>query len=544
MRAHMSALTSFSLSLRRQNASVCSEWATQNRIMGMPFPGPWTFDHHPWSKAIHDDDSREINALKAAQMAFSETALNKTLHAIDINGVSVLYLLPTRTDAVDFSVSRFDPCLEASSSVKALFSSTKNAGLKRAGNVCLFVRGSRSKSQLKSIPVGMIIFDEFDEMDRGNVNLAMERTSGYEIKRIFRLSTPTIADTGIDKTHRQSDDKRYIFKCPCCGRSEQLTFIESLVICEDDLSRSHYQCQQCKGVLPHESKREWLHFDAASWVPMRSDADSSGYYINQYYSTTITPAEMAEVAIRAETDPTLEQEYYNSKGGMAHNVEGSRLDKTEIENCYGSYRLLPMDQQPSIITVAGMDIGRKHNHLVIAHAFKVNRKSPYINMMFDMKVVSAKKIVNVADMAEELDKFCVNFLVIDAQPETKLVSGFARDHIGRVAVCYYTESHLNPIAKRPVSPDVHLSANRTLWMDMVQERIRKERCTLPYNIGSEFVEQMQVPVRIYGKDNAGNAVGRYDNCEKADHYYHAMTYLEIALFLLLNAQISQNMEGR
>ena len=546
-RAKDRAMNAFQLCLKRQNASVCSEWATQNRVMGMPFPGPWTFNHHPWSKALHDDQHPEINALKAAQMAFSETALNRSFHSIDIKRTSVLYLLPTRTDAVDFSVSRFDPALEASDTIKALFNSTKNAGLKRAGSVCLFVRGSRSKSQLKSIPVGNIIFDEFDEMDRSNVNLAMERTSGHTNKSIFRLSTPTISDTGIDRAHRSSDDKRYMFKCPCCSRTEELHFIDSLVICQDagdDYGRSHYQCMSCKGVLPHETKREWLHYDVAEWVPMRENATSSGYYINQYYSNTVTPAEMAEIAVKAEADPTLEQEYHNSKGGRAHNVEGSRLDKKEIEACYGRHRMLPMDQQPSFLTVAGMDIGRRYNHLVIAHAFKGSRKTPYINTMFDLKVVTAMKIETLAECEELMKLFMINYLVIDAQPETKLVTGFARDHRGHSAVCYYSESNHNPIASRPVTPDVHLTVNRTLWMDMVQERIRKIRVTLPYNIGPEYVEQMQVPVRIYGKDRSGNAVGRYDNCEKADHYYHAMTYTEIALFLALNAQVSQTIGSR
>jgi hypothetical protein len=152
-------------------------------------------------------------------------------------------------------------------------------------------------------------------------------------------------------------------------------------------------------------------------------------------------------------------------------------------------------------------------------------------------------VAELSDVEELLSKFNINFLAIDAQPETKLVSGFARQHFGRSAICYYTESHINPIATRPAPPDVHLTVNRTLFMDFVQERYRQQTVTVPYNVGDEFVTHMQAPTRIYGKDRAGNAVGRYDSCEKPDHYYHSLVYLEVALYLIVNAQLSKNING-
>jgi len=149
--------------LQRKAVTTSSRWALKYRIMGQPFPGPWTFNHHPWLKDMHDSQAEIIIGQKAAQMGYTEVALNKVFKAIDIDGISVLYVLPASTpDASDFSTARFDPALEMSEHLRSMFTDVKNIGHKRAGNANLYIRGSRSRSQLKSIPVGLVIVDEKD----------------------------------------------------------------------------------------------------------------------------------------------------------------------------------------------------------------------------------------------------------------------------------------------------------------------------------------------------------------------------------------------
>ena len=133
--------------LKRTSINSCSQWATTYRMMGKPFPGKWSFLHHPWSREMHDCDAEIMVGQKAAQMGFTETALNKTFYAIDVGGDSVAYILPASTpDASDFSKGRFDPALELSTHLRDLFSNVKNIHHKRAGSASLYVRGSRSRS--------------------------------------------------------------------------------------------------------------------------------------------------------------------------------------------------------------------------------------------------------------------------------------------------------------------------------------------------------------------------------------------------------------
>ncbi|GAG15867.1 unnamed protein product, partial [marine sediment metagenome] len=236
--------------LQRKTITTCGRWAEKYRVMGKPFPGPWTFTHHPWSRELHDCTDPIMVGQKAAQMGFTECALNKSFFAIDIEGQSVLYVLPASTpDASDFSAARFDPALEMSPHLQGMFSNVKNVGHKRAGNASLYIRGSRSRSQMKSVPVALIIFDELDEMNQSNVTLAEERTSGQEEKQFFKLSTPTVDNFGINVDFIESSQEHFFFKCPCCGRQTRLLLKECLVVTGDSehdrkLLDSYYKCKE------------------------------------------------------------------------------------------------------------------------------------------------------------------------------------------------------------------------------------------------------------------------------------------------------------
>ncbi len=158
----------------------------------------WVPDEFPWTLGMHDSQAARNVGMKGAQLGFTETVLDITLYNIDINALDCLYVLPTKTpDASEFSAARFDPALELSPHLAKLFSNVKNVGHKRAGAANLYIRGSNSRSSLKSIPVGFIVFDEVNEMNQENIPLAEERTSGQANPVIWKISTPTVPGKGI-----------------------------------------------------------------------------------------------------------------------------------------------------------------------------------------------------------------------------------------------------------------------------------------------------------------------------------------------------------
>ena len=357
--------------LKRRSITSCARWAEMHRIMKPPFPGAWTFDHHPWLREPHDPRTRRSVFKKAAQVGLTETFLNRTFYNVDIRSLDTLYVLPSSIpDASDFSSSRFDAALTLSKHLSDLFGDTKNTGLKRAGATNVYIRGAKSRSQLKSVPVACLIFDEVDEMPEKNIALALERTSGQLEPEEWFASTPTIPNWGIDKLYNEGTAEQFFVKCPKCSRRVALTFPDCLEIATTDfrdpkIHDSFLKCPKCRKEMPHEAKIDWTN--TGQWVASYPGRDVRSFGISQLYSHTVTPGAIATLYLKAQSSPEDEQELYNSKFGLAHTVAGARLTDENIDNCRQDYKngkSLPMGGQ---LVTMGVDVGHPWVHYVILH---------------------------------------------------------------------------------------------------------------------------------------------------------------------------------
>jgi hypothetical protein len=533
--------------LRRKTITSCSKWAEEYRIMGQPFPGPWRFNFHPWIRAMHDDPAEMVIGQKGAQLGFTETALNKVFYAIDVLGVSVLYVLPAATpDASDFSTSRFDPALESSTHIQHLFSNVKNIGHKRAGNANLFIRGSRSRSQLKSLPVGLIVLDEVDEMKQENVPLAFERASGQVHKQNFLISTPTIDLYGINEYYQRSTQAHWIFKCPHCSKRTTLEFPDCLVITADKITdvrlrETHLICKECQHKLDHEAKREWLA--DASWVHSFPDRDISGYHINQLYSTTVRPDEIAGSYLRAQTNPADEQEFYNSKLGLTHTVEGAKIVEKDIQACIGTFKKYDeAPRVPALITM-GIDVGKWLHYEIDQWVFDDSENLADINLIAHSRLINEGKCLDFEELDLLMQKFRVHFCVIDANPERRKALEFAQRFWGRVKLCFYARGISSKNIHVHQEEEHTISVDRTSWMDLAFNRLRSRKISLPIDISQEWQAHIKAPVRVYKKDPDGNPIGIYVTGNEDDHFAHARTYTEMALPLGATLMKSHNISG-
>jgi len=528
--------------LKRKSIRTCSKWAGQYRVMGQPYPGAWGFTHHPWLKDMLDCNSELAIGQKSAQMGYTEWALNRSLYKIDMYGISVLYVLPcSNPDASNFSTSRFDPALELSPHLKNLFSNVKNVHHKRAGSANLFIRGSRSRSQLKSDPVGMMVFDEVDEMNQENIPLAMERMSGQVTKQALMLSTPTIENRGINTYFKNSTQNHFFFKCPSCSKFIELSFPACLTITADNildpkLSDSYIMCPECGGVLPHENKIEWL--STGEWVPSFEGRTSIGFYINQLYSPTIRPWEIAVAYLKSLINPTDEQEFFNSKLGLTHFVEGAKVTDADLDSCIKTRHMDDMIPTGGIITM-GVDVG-SWLHYEIDRWFIDGEPSPDISTMARCEVLKVGKVKNFEELPNLMIRNHAQFCVIDSQPEHRKALEFANSMYGHVRLCTYGKGLT---AKEIRVGESHsVVVDRTSSLDLSLSRFKCEgRITLPLDTPLEYKEHVKALVRVYETDKQGNQVGKYlkgDN--DADHFAHARNYSEVALPLAAGVAVSKS----
>ena len=532
--------------LKRRSITKCSTWSERYRVMGQPYPGLWSFKYHPWAREMHDCQDDMIVGQKAAQMGYTETALNRVFYAIDVLGESVLYVLPASTpDASDFSAMRFDPALEASSHLANMFSDVKNVGHKRAGSASLLIRGSRSRGQMKSAPTGTMIFDEVDEMVQENIPLAFERMSGQKKKSAFLLSTATIENYGINAYFRKSSQDHFFFACPFCSKQTELIFPECVEVTGEDpddpaILNSRLLCKECKHTLDHETKHEWLK--DGKWVASQEGRMSRGFYINQLYSSTIPPHLIAASFLRGRDNPADEQEFYNSKLGVPHAVEGARVTDAQIIACTKGTKKLDGYSGGKLITM-GVDVGKWLHVEITEWTFEKTVGQNDVNLMAHARVIYEGKVLNF----EELDNFMVTYkvssCVIDANPEQRKALEFAQRFWGHVKRCFYG----NGVSGKQVSlhaEDQHsVTVDRTSWLDLSLGRFKRGAITLPIDVSMEYRENTKALVRIYEKDANGNPVGRYVRGNDDDHYAHARNYSEIALQLGANMSKATTING-
>jgi hypothetical protein len=553
--------------LKRKSITNCAQWSEQYRVMGGSFAGKWGWRYHPWLYEMHVVEAPKQIGQKSAQMGFTEWALNKTFYTLDILGLSALYVLPSSDDASDFSASRFDRALENSQHLSRLFSDVKNVGHKRAGNASLYVRGSRSRSKLKSIDTALIVFDEVDEMVQENIPLALERQSGQAIehKCVLKLSTPTIEDVGINVDFKQSTQEHFYFKCPSCGKLIELDLDNLVITAQDErdqnIVNSYYKCNLCNNqLLPvvsnpldtqavkayKEAKADLLKHKAfggtAHFVPTYSYAPFPGYYINQMYSCTILPSDLAHSYLKGKKDPTEETEFFNSKMGRTHAVAGAKITDDDIQQCKKDYR--KGNTPKASIRTMGVDVGGV-NHVWIDEWSFPSRITPglLINDESTCSLIFETTTSGNANDFGELDKlmneFRIDACIIDAEPERREAYKFATRHWGRILLLDWLWSQQGRQILVSSEEERTMKANRTSWLDLSQGRFRNRTINLPADISNEAMSHIKEPQRIYKKDKYGNPFGYYESA-KADHFAFARVFSELALGFAISIGSSKN----
>ncbi len=523
--------------LQGKTLTTCSRWAEYRRVMGSPFPGPYTFKYHPWCKGIMDSVAPFNTSMKAAQMGITEVAINRAFYTIDILKRDVLYVLPTAINAGDFSSARFNSALLYSDYLSNLFTDTNRINLKQAAGVSLYIRGSRGDSNLKSIPVSTLILDELDEMDQKQIWLALERLSGHIEKSVWAISTPTIPKYGIHRLFQQGTQEHWIFKCPHCSRRTEFIWPDCIEIrgesVEDpDCKESFLKCRECKKQLKQSEKPEFL--STGKWVSdvKDHDPDHRSFYINQLNSFTVSPEDLVRAYFRGLADESAAHEFNNSKLGLPYIGEGAQLNDVLIDQNIKGYT--KQDPRPSqggdrLITM-GVDQGNK-NYISVMEWF-IDTPGR------DLNVVASGKLIwegtRLGSEYEELDKLMyewqINHCVIDADPEINEARRFARRFPGSVTLSRYREGQ---VGKEITIQEDELrtpiaTVDRTNWIDATLGRFYSQRIDLPRDVSREYREHLKNIVRTYIKDTLGNPQARYVKTGP-DHFAHAQTYAEIAL---------------
>ena len=550
--------------LTDRSLTSCSRWAANRRVMGEPFPGPYSWTYHPWSREMHDSSASFNYAMKSAQAGVTEVAINRALYVLDKLRRDVLYVLPTALNASDFSKARFATALALSPKLADIFTDTNTVNLKQAGANTLYIRGSRGDSNLKSIPVSELFLDEVDEMDQKQIWLALERLSGQVHKHVWGISTPTIPNYGIHKLYMTSTQEHFVFQCPCCSRWTEFVWPDCVEIIGEHVAdirchESFLKCKQCKHKLVHETKPDWL--GTGTWNAMAKNAnpDIRGFHINQLYSFTVTPGELVVAYFRGFGDELANKEFHNSKLGVPFIGDGAKVTDDDLQACIRNHT--KDDPRPEMggerIITMGVDQG-KWSYVEICEWF-FDRYSQDLNVAATAKVLwEGKFYENEWDqrLDELMREWQVLACVIDADPWPMEARRFAKRFPGYVWLCRYrrgvTAKEISITDDGDGAPLA--TVDRTNWLSASLGRLRQpRRIVLPRDVSREYQEHLKAPVRTYEREkkdstkdkqakSGGNVVATFVSTGP-DHFAHARTYAEIALPLVAARETNQDIKS-
>ena len=507
--------------------------------MPNPFPGPVNFDRFPWEPSILDINEGIVTVKKSAQMGFSIAGIIRALYVVGERVEDCLYVLPTKGLAGDFSKGRLDTIVDLSPHLKELFSAGNNVGLKvTKQRASLYIRGSVSSSGLVSVPVSSAIIDEYDRCADNTYDLVQERLSGQLTKYLFSLSTPTLPEFGIDKQYALGTQEQFFFKCPSCGKMEQLRFPDNVKICGDypgdpESDRSYYFCTLCNNVLPHETKHEWLL--NSEWVPQRTNVQGHrSFHINQLYSTTVTPPELVNAYHKSQLSDLAAIEFKNQKLGDPHIAEGARVTDSIIEKCTDrSYKI--GEDRPEVadrMICMGVDVGSYLDCWIAEFNYDRDPKNmPYEN--------STQRLLQTIRLASEdwhalgnlMREWQIKHCCVDFQPDTVNARRFCRAFKGFASMVAYRRGTVgNEVKETKDEQGVPcLTVDRTVFLDLALGRFHKEKITVPVGFPGVCKEHLKAPIRTYELDELGLPRGVYKSIAD-DHMAHAAAYCEIAHF--------------
>ena len=288
-----------------------SEWSDRHRMLSSKAssePGRWRTSRTPYLKEIMDCLSptspvERVVFMKAAQLGATEMGSNWIGYVIHHAPGPMMAVWPTVEMAKRNSKQRIDPLIEESPILKELIAPARS---RDSGNTILakeyrggvlVMTGANSAVGLRSMPVRYLFLDEVDgyplDVDgEGNaVALAEARTRTFARRKIFIVSTPTIAGVStIEREYEASDQRRFFVPCPHCGHRQWLRF-EQLRWERGEKGTfpetAAYVCESCEVPIP-EHHKTWM-LEHGEWRAMAegnggNGGRTAGFHLSSLYS--------------------------------------------------------------------------------------------------------------------------------------------------------------------------------------------------------------------------------------------------------------------
>ncbi len=280
-----------------------SAWADQHRMLSSKAsaePGRWRTARTPYLREIMDCLSpaspiERVVFMKGAQVGGTGCGSCWIGYVIHHAPGPMMAVWPTVEMAKRNSKQRIDPLIEESPVLAALIAPARS---RDAGNTILakefrggvlVMTGANSAVGLRSMPVRYLFLDEVDgypldvEGEGDAISLAEARTRTFTRRKIFIVSTPTIAGaSSIEREYEASDQRRYFVPCPHCAHAQWFRF-EQLRWERGRPETAVYVCESCETPIA-EHHKTWM-LEHGQWrATAPGNGRTAGFHLSSLYS--------------------------------------------------------------------------------------------------------------------------------------------------------------------------------------------------------------------------------------------------------------------
>ena len=497
--------------------------------------GAFSFLGREFQKDIIDDPAKSLYVVKCAQVGLSEIFARWGLAATaSQENFTTIYTFPAATDAELFNKSRMVPVIDGSAELtRQLSKSVNSVELKQFGqNSFLYTRGTFSETGALSVPADLLIHDEFDRSDMGNVAAYVSRLQAKPTKMRRVFSTPTVAKYGIDREASTTRRKKQVWTCSHCAHRWLPSYHTDVIIPGYDKDKKEITkanlhtmrwrearllCPRC-GLMPSSELRyrEWVVENSAE------QHDGVSYFVAPFCApSVITPVYL----VKSSTEYAKWSEFCNQALGETADNDQDMLSDTDVRGTAFAGSL-----ETGELHYMGADMG------LMCH-ITIGRMSSEGKLL----VVHREKVY-YTKFEERRRELCTKYRVLisvhDMFPYTDIISritGFDTNAYGAVYVEKKSTEAFS-IKEQEEDPEegklnvraVHI--NRNVAFDELMADFKAKNIIIS-NLDEELVMHLLSMKRIHKYDKQMNMVFKWEKTDGVDHYHHSLMYLKVAVGL-------------
>lgn len=342
-------------------------WADKYRMLSTKTsaePGRWNTNRVPFQrevmKAISDKKTEKVVMMYGAQLSKTEILMNTFGYYADYDPAPIMFLMPTKDMARDFSSTRLNDMILTTPQLKNKIIDNDSARdtktQKEFSGGYIVLTGSNSAAELSSRPIRILLADEVDRFpsDVGGegdpLNLAIERTKTFWNKKIVLTSTPTIkGESRIEQEYENSTREEYYIPCPKCGSLHRLEWKNII------FEPIGHKCSNCLEIsTEHEWKKQLIN---GEWIANNTDIDPyqvRGFHISELYSPFSSWSSIIKKFHNSRGDVQLMKVFTNTTLGETFEEKRDKLDYLEIEKRKEHYGT-EIPDEVNVLT-AGVDV--------------------------------------------------------------------------------------------------------------------------------------------------------------------------------------------